>query len=294
MSSGLSPQDPIFFLHHNMVDRLWQIWEDQNTSIQRNFFTGNIAMHGYDSTDANHTYPCDIVANNQTDSRSITRPVSGGGCSTTRNWDVWFAYQGGVILDGANGSPFVCADTTEPYLYRYTAAITPGSNIINGTMYVGDIKRQTNFSTVIQADNKGGFEINNGVVCNFKVGNTVVFMSGFHAKSGSIVVAKIIIEPNASRVINTSTVYDQDDLKTIKEKTIIISPNPNNGIFTINLNTISDGKIQITDLYGFPVFTQTIKNQKEISINMQEKSKGIYIVKIIVADQIITAKIIKN
>ncbi len=34
MGGGGSPLDPIFFFHHNNVDRLWQLWEDQEPAVK--------------------------------------------------------------------------------------------------------------------------------------------------------------------------------------------------------------------------------------------------------------------
>lgn len=77
-------------------------------------------------------------------------------------------------------------------------------------------------------------------------------------------------------------------------KALLISPNPNNGVFKISLNEITEGTIQITDLIGFTIFNTEFKNQKEFDINMQEKPKGIYIVRVLSGNEVFTGKIIKN
>merc|ERR1712096_360856 len=33
MTSGISPIDPIFFMHHNMVDKVWDDWQKQDTVL---------------------------------------------------------------------------------------------------------------------------------------------------------------------------------------------------------------------------------------------------------------------
>jgi Secretion system C-terminal sorting domain len=73
-----------------------------------------------------------------------------------------------------------------------------------------------------------------------------------------------------------------------------ITPNPNNGIFKINLNEVSQGTIAVTDLYGFTVYKSEFKNQNEFEMNLQDNPKGIYIVKVVSGDQTYTSKIIKN
>ncbi|RDL40017.1 uncharacterized protein BP5553_04357 [Venustampulla echinocandica] len=40
MGPATSPNDPIFFLHHTMVDRIWWLWQQQNPSVRTNDFSG--------------------------------------------------------------------------------------------------------------------------------------------------------------------------------------------------------------------------------------------------------------
>jgi hypothetical protein len=73
-----------------------------------------------------------------------------------------------------------------------------------------------------------------------------------------------------------------------------IAPNPNNGIFKIILKDISEGTIQVSDLYGYTVYKVDFKDQNEFEMNMQDKPKGIYIVKVIYGNKTFTRKIIKE
>ncbi|OSS50031.1 hypothetical protein B5807_05269 [Epicoccum nigrum] len=40
MSPATSPNDPIFFLHHGQIDRLWTLWQQQNLTIRETAFGG--------------------------------------------------------------------------------------------------------------------------------------------------------------------------------------------------------------------------------------------------------------
>jgi tyrosinase len=279
MNSFTSPIDPVFYMHHNFIDNLWQEWEDKNIGNQSaNTLTGltNPIVH-YDGAP---------LSGAVLDSRSIPRPISAG---SGRNIDVWFAKNGKVILDGANGLPFIANDTSNAYLYRYTAATSTGSNTLVGDMFVGDVQYDTNNNVAL--DNKGGFEINSSVICNFKAGKSIVFMSGFVAKNGSSISASIISSPNSARLSNTQIV---ENVLTEKIKVINIFPNPNNGIFKISLNEVSEGTIEISDLYGFNIYKSEFKNQTEFEMNLQDRPKGIYIVKVFSGEQVFTNKIIKK
>jgi tyrosinase len=282
MNSGTSPRDPVFYLHHNYVDNLWQQWEDQNSGNQSSAtLTGQLnPIFHYNVT----TTSGDVL-----DSRSIPRPPSAG---SGRNMDVWYAKNGKVILDGANGLPFIANDITNPYLYRYTAAITTGGSTVSGEMYVGDIKYDA--TNTILTDTKGGFEVNSGVVCDFKAGSSIIFKPGFVARSGSNTSAKIISLPNAARIDNSTIAVNYSTANILIKDKISIAPNPNNGIFKIDLKDIPEGIIHVSDLYGSTIFKFNFKDQNEFEINMQDKPKGIYIVKIISGNEMFTGKIIKK
>jgi tyrosinase len=287
MAGGTSPRDPIFYLHHNFIDNLWQQWEDKNSGNQSSAtLTGqaNLIFNYY------HTGSPAPVSGAVLDSRSIPRPQSAG---IGRNMDVWFAKSGKVILDGANGTAFIANDITTPYLYRYTAATTTGANTITGQMYVGDVKYDA-INTVL-ADNKGGFQINSGVVCDFKAGKTVVFMPGFIAKSGSKVSAKIITAPNTARNNNSQNLIADNSTTSIKEQNAIkIYSNPTNGIFKISLDNILAGTFQITNMLGSTIYTNDFKNQNELEVNIENQPAGIYIVTVVSGDQKFVEKVIKN
>jgi len=83
-------------------------------------------------------------------------------------------------------------------------------------------------------------------------------------------------------------------VKETKKSPITILPNPTHGILKIASEYLNDGTIQITGLFGTTVFKSDFKNQKEIKISIQNQPKGIYIVKVISANQTYTNKIIKN
>ncbi|CAN5147115.1 hypothetical protein BH23BAC3_BH23BAC3_11420 [soil metagenome] len=98
MASGQSPLDPVFYLHHGMIDKLWQEWEEVNSASSYQ----PTALPRYPTVD-----PDDIV-----DSRDLK---------------VWYAENGEVLLDQY--------DTDDTEEYRYTGAIFAEDNFIvkNGT-----------------------------------------------------------------------------------------------------------------------------------------------------------------
>jgi len=98
MGGGSSPGDPVFFLHHNMVDKIWQNWQD----LGGGRVSGPFVNSGTTTVATSMpTYP-DINPHDIVDSRSPLLKV-------------WFAENGRVLLNrySVNGQEN----------YRYTGAI---------------------------------------------------------------------------------------------------------------------------------------------------------------------------
>ena len=141
--------------------------------------------------------------------------------------------------------------------------------------------------------------ISSGVTAIYHAGDEVLLKDGFNAKSGSIFRAYIEGCSNvfvARQIDNTNIKdYDEEIAKVeILEYRLKIAPNPNNGIFNLSLENFNEGKIEIVDLYGFTIYKSKFKNQNEVEINIQERQKGIYILKIYSNNQVYTDKIIKK
>jgi Metallo-peptidase family M12/Secretion system C-terminal sorting domain len=168
----------------------------------------------------------------------------------------------------------------------------PSSLVITTNVTSGqDIKQAVN--TIVATNT-----INSGTTAIYHA-PSVTLRPSFNAKAGSIVriytdgCTNSFVAKQSQDIKDTSSEFliEKEDLKT---KFIYILPNPNNGIFKISLNDVSDGTIQITDLFGFTIYKLDFKNQTEFEMNMQEKPKGIYIVKVTSGEQVFTSKIIKN
>ena len=87
MTTMRSPKDPVFYMHHGLIDKLWQDWENEHGAST---FAEGTQLEGYEGVDPN-----DIV-----DSRDL---------------DLWYAFNNLVILDQHTAS------TTSATNYRYTS-----------------------------------------------------------------------------------------------------------------------------------------------------------------------------
>ena len=81
--------------------------------------------------------------------------------------------------------------------------------------------------------------------------------------------------------------------QTFSNGAFSISPNPNNGEFTVQLNSISSTKttLEIFDLLGKKIHIQDLKG-KQTAISLKNIEKGIYLVKLTRENQIVTSKIV--
>ena len=86
MSSANSPLDPAFHLHHGMVDKLWQEWEEANTGLSSYIrvdiprYNGN---HSFNGTTLPSINPDDIV-----DSKSLGVFFANNGVARLKNYTV--------------------------------------------------------------------------------------------------------------------------------------------------------------------------------------------------------------
>ena len=84
--------------------------------------------------------------------------------------------------------------------------------------------------------------------------------------------------------------------QNIKNDLFQISPNPTKGQFKINYEPMSTSNIQLNifDLTGRLVFKKDFENQREIFIDLSNKSKGTYLLKLLVDNEYLQKIIVIN
>ncbi|KPA35765.1 monooxygenase [Fusarium langsethiae] len=50
MIPNTSPNDPIFFLHHTQIDRLWSLWQQEDPKVRLADFAGDKTQDQFDGT----------------------------------------------------------------------------------------------------------------------------------------------------------------------------------------------------------------------------------------------------
>ena len=223
----------------------------------------------------------------------------------------------------ARGSLTFSAANTDPafgYLWNFGAGATPSSAVGAGPISVIFNNGGTNIVTLTTQNlkdketSKRTILVKDLPIAKFvssKVDNTVTFVNQttnatsylwdfgdgttsteenpvhVYKKTGTYTVGLIAYEACTGIIlkkqINVSTLSAANDI--FKKITASISPNPNQGIFDLNIDnqSLTNVEIEINDLLGKVVFKQknnlTQGNQK-IAIRLQNANTGIYFVKI--------------
>jgi len=81
---------------------------------------------------------------------------------------------------------------------------------------------------------------------------------------------------------------------TINDDAVQIYPNPNNGNFTVELNGLHNYNydLEIVNLIGSVIFKEYGLRERKIRVDITDRSKGLYIVKIKQGANIFTRKVI--
>ena len=137
----------------------------------------------------------------------------------------------------------------------------------------------------------------------FHAGNKIILGSGFQALGdfvAEIVPCGIVRQKSSSRGRELISQSDLDNLvnelegnlKVNSNLKIDVIPNPNKGKFTIVINNSNDvSLIEVTNMMGKLVFhKKTIRNS--INMNISDEAKGIYLIKIINGNSVVTQKIV--
>lgn len=134
-------------------------------------------------------------------------------------------------------------------------------------------------------------EFKNGSSVNLIAQNSITFLPGFHAESGSYVHAYIsdvfcndILAPIMATqpIVEKSTesfVYEKMEDQITDQLSIRVFPNPNEGKFMIELNNfVSEVQIIVYNSAG-SVVQQSITSENQTTIDISNSKRGIYFVR---------------
>jgi len=67
----------------------------------------------------------------------------------------------------------------------------------------------------------------------------------------------------------------------VAENGITVYPNPNNGLFTLNLPTTEEAQILISNVSGQVVYRNNVSGTQKVSIDLSNKAQGIYMIQVV-------------
>jgi len=187
--------------------------------------------------------------------------------------------------------------------------LTPILSLVDTTIQNGSLTCFNASQTIIVAGDGNPVIIQNLAVVDFIAGNSIHFLPGFLAQSGSQVHGYIstdglfcsvpfmssIVEapPQEKEVKFTEQLKENDNL--FLEMQVKVYPNPNNGNFTIDLiNFENKASISIYDLTGSMFFESKMEHSTSNELNFSFLRKGIYFVKVTSNDKQFVKKICVN
>jgi len=137
-----------------------------------------------------------------------------------------------------------------------------------------------------------GYGINNSFDAHFGLGtNTmvdsviIVWPSGTIDNLLDVAADQFVTVIEGSSPVNTSNMA--------KEAKVVVYPNPNEGLFTIDLGTIKTATIKITDLSGRVVLSQSSIGRYN-HINLEAFANGVYTYEVTAAEGKFAGKVVKQ
>jgi hypothetical protein len=164
---------------------------------------------------------------------------------------------------------------------------------INSNVLTGQENKQA--SQTINATN----QIFNGATAVYHAGNEVVLKNGFVARNGSWFRAYIegctgvFVKNNNHNNESNDFVFKSEDVFEIAE-TIKVYPNPNNGRFEIQLPQETSGSLELYDMTGKVIYTKAFTDLQNMSVDIKNYPKGIYLLRVNTATDSFTQKVIRN
>lgn len=254
MSGGQSPLDPVFYLHHGMVDKLWQEWVENNLITTSDHIFEATSMPRYDGT---YRFNGELLAlvnpNDIVDSKSL---------------GVFYANDDDKMATLNSYSVSNKFHNQEIFYYQYI--INAGDNF---TIPSGKDAKIESVNKILLAP---GFHAENGSNFIASIDN--------NTNAEKILLVNRVQNNSESNVTSIdNNLYENYDPKfSIDNDSVAIYPNPttNNTIY-INFNSQfkGDAKIEIFDLNGKLILNEDISDNNQ-KINLRNIKTGLYIIKI--------------
>jgi hypothetical protein len=188
------------------------------------------------------------------------------------------------------------------------ASIQESLNLSNQTIESGSNKCFNATMDITVAGGVTNVVVEDIAAAEFIAGESIRFLPGFHAVSGSYVYAHITTTGNFCTPAPLVAALDLPEEKSIEvetppsdqsklqgEKSIKVYPNPNNGQFTVELSNFeSRSTLFLVNTMGSIVFQGTINENESTQFELLNLNKGIYFLQVRNGNTAISKKIVVN
>ena len=261
MSMQNSPKDPVFFFHHNMIDKIWADWYE---------------LHGDENTDYYVKTDMPRYDGNYQRPDGITLPsVNPDDIVNPRNLGVFYAENGLAKLD-----KYTVSNTNVPsekFGYQFTIEAGEDFFIPSG--------KQAEFKSCEKIVLKPGFQASNGA--NFSASINSSCNSGNLAKTNA---------NTTTKTKKPATPFQEAENKADYQFTCFPNPTTQAATLAYHLHQDSPVTLVIYDLTGRRILQllqkqQQLKGMQQVTFDTQRVAAGTYFAQLLVGKDIRTIKL---
>jgi subtilisin family serine protease len=148
--------------------------------------------------------------------------------------------------------------------------------------------------------------INTGATAVYHAGGEVLLSPGFSTNPGSVFrgyiegcTGNFVARPANTDVITYNLRQTGEELSIqqaakVLPGNLLVSPNPNRGLFRLDLGKNKNGLVQVVSPEGVVVAQQRFTNQPFLNFNITNRPGGVYLLRIITEQKTLTQKMIKE
>ncbi len=250
MVSSFSPRDPVFYLHHANVDKLWSEWEE----ITKNSSFISTSMLRYDNT---YTFDNALIP--------LLNPND---IVDTRFYGTFYASNGQADLNN-----YIVSNTynlVEKFYYQYK--IQAGDN------FIVPLGADCDFESLNEIILLPGFEAEKGSSFLANIDQTQINKLLFSKRNNDIVRNQIPFDEVGELI----DVYTNIAFFNKQEMHLEIYPNPFSSKITVRLSEVVDkSELIIYDVTGRIIRKRDVQSTDQIEIiNLNDIAPGIYFLKV--------------
>lgn len=184
-------------------------------------------------------------------------------------------------------------------VFEFTCPIE--NEIPTTTVSIGSSENYSASSNVYAAFNTNTLTVqgdgSNGGSVTIKASESIHFYPGFQVNHGGTLSATIESDPCSTSGSPRQSVeepFAEEKISIIQENKITIYPNPNSGVFTLRVpyDMADRFTYQIYNSFGSLILSESITQNNTIRLSMNNSPKGLYFIKVITEDRVLTEKFV--